>query len=84
MKKNKYRFRAECKDDVSRLIMNIDTPLRAIIVDESKDFPDVIVDIESLESLESLRQIAQEGDDLHVIKETINFKEKYNGVRTYN
>lgn len=83
MKTFEYRFRAECKDDANRFFMNIDTPIKACLVDESKEFPDVEYSLISFETLEKLKQIADKLDDLHVIKETINYTEDYTGVRTY-
>ncbi len=83
----KYKFRAECIEDVFRLfsiitskyIKNFDYKFL------SKGFPDVEVEGEFIDiNIDELRDYIRKLDDCHVILQTVNYVNEYTGNRDYN
>lgn len=78
-----YKFRAETTADVINGLNGIDFVLLEII-EPIESLPDCEVTIKSDWSLEELQQHILSVDDCHVMAETIQPIEKYNGERNYD
>ena len=82
----KYKFRAECEQDVKNFISFIPNHLVSYydICVEQLICPDVegIIDIDM--KLSDLRFLINQIPDCHVIAQTINYINKYTGERNYN
>ena len=80
MKKQTYKFRAECIHDVLEFMSKAKFPYDIKIVRKSA-FPDVVVELATKECLNSITAIFHGISDSHVILETIQLKKLYTGER---
>lgn len=80
MRKQTYKFRAECIHDVLEFMGK--AKFQYDIKIERKDFfPDVVVEIATKESIESIVNVFNKIPDTHVVVETIQPKKLYTGDR---
>lgn len=80
MKKETYKFRAECLYDVIKFMQKA-TFKYDLKISKKSGFPDVIVEISTKESIFNLASIIASIDDAHVMIETIQLRKLYTGER---
>ncbi|MCG3175401.1 MAG: hypothetical protein MOGMAGMI_00330 [Candidatus Omnitrophica bacterium] len=80
MRKQTYKFRAECIHDVLEFMKKVKFEYD-VKIKRKGSFPDVIVEIATKESIESIVSIFKKIPDSHVILETIQPKKLYTGDR---
>lgn len=81
MRKQTYKFRAECIHDVLEFMGKAKFQYN-IKIERKGLFPDVVVEIATKESMESIVNVFNKIPDTHVIIETIQTKKLYTGDRT--
>jgi len=80
MRKQTYKFRAECIHDVLEFMGKAKFEYD-IKIERKSLFPDVVVEIATKESVDTIKAIFNEIPDTHVIIETIRPKKIYTGER---
>lgn len=80
MRKQTYKFRAECIHDVLEFMGKAKFQYD-IKIERKGLFPDVVVEIATKESVDTIKAIFNEIPDTHVIIETIQPKKLYTGER---
>lgn len=80
MRKQTYKFRAECIHDVLEFMGKAKFQYD-IKIERKGMFPDVVVEIATRESIESIVTVFNNIPDTHVIVETIQPKKSYTGDR---
>lgn len=80
MKKQTYKFRAECIHDVLEFMGKAKFQYD-IKIERKSLFPDVVVEISTKESISTIKAIFNDIPDTHVIIETIQLKKLYTGER---
>ena len=80
MRKQTYKFRAECINDVLQFMEKAKFHYDVKIVRKGV-FPDVVVELATKEPLNSITTIFKEIPDSHVVLETIQPKKLYTGER---
>lgn len=80
MKKQTYKFRAECINDVLGFMKKAKFEYD-VKIERKGLFPDVVVEIATKESIDSIISIFKKIPDSHVILETIQPKKIYTGDR---
>lgn len=83
MRKQTYKFRAECINDVLEFMKLAKFEYDIKIIRKGL-FPDVVVEIATKENLKSIVSIFKLIPDSHVILETIQPKKTYTGHRVAN
>jgi hypothetical protein len=78
----KYKFRAECIDDV--LVFRKDTTgkITSLVVNFDDKLPDVTVTFESDEDPKYIESVIAQIQDGHVMRESLNYADNYTGERT--
>ncbi|MEK2647391.1 hypothetical protein [Bdellovibrio sp. BCCA] len=82
-KSTTYKMRAECRTDVSRMMSVVqfsDLNIKPITID-GREFPDVEVTFDSKMDLKEIISKLNKIPDGHVMAESINFLEHYDGTR---
>ena len=80
MRKQTYKFRAECINDVLQFMEKAKFHYDVKIVRKGV-FPDVVVELATKEPLNSITTVFKESPDSHVVLETIQPKNLYTGER---
>lgn len=80
MRKQTYKFRAECIYDVLEFMGKAKFQYD-IKIERRGLFPDVVVEMSTKESMNNIKDIFSEIPDAHVILETIQPKKLYTGDR---
>lgn len=80
MRKQTYKFRAECIHDVLEFMGKAKFEYD-IKIERKGMFPDVVVEITTKESIESIVNVFNKIPDTHVAVETIQPKNLYTGDR---
>lgn len=80
MRKQTYKFRAECINDVLEFMKKAKFEYD-VKIEKKGLFPDVVVEIATKESINSIVSIFKVIPDSHVVLETIQPKRLYTGDR---
>lgn len=83
-----YKFRAECQSDIERfltltVLIGMRSSIKRITTHQSGGLPDVDCELETTDDLTLAKLVAALAllEDGHVMAQTINTAEKYNGKR---
>ena len=79
-----YRFRAECLDDVYKLLQRLGGVIYRVTIDHGRPCPDVEMEIEIHLSLEELRGLMRQVPEGHVMEQTVASRDAYTGECDYS
>jgi hypothetical protein len=91
MKPMKIKFRAECLQDVLKLLKRLldisainGLEIQNTQIQKMEGIPDVECEIDCGIALETMRLLMERQRDSHVMRQTAQYSENYTGKRDYN